>query len=209
MRTTIPLSRDHASTREERLAVERAFAFFGDRWEALATSRRPGSGRRRVHVLFICKTKRDVLTGHVDDSGLENVTDAILCAALSAALERRAAAGVPPTSGMAPKRDDPVTRAERLVDLLEKFHACDSNERATLADLSARARAARDRAADIRARRWGAERVEPAFDLTKRLEVNSTDSADAHRTSEAVLRARQRAADTLARGRALKKSRAG
>jgi hypothetical protein len=139
--------------------VERAFAFFGDQWEALATSRRPGSGRSRVHVLFVCPSTRDTLTGHVDDSGLEDVTDETLCLALSAALERRAAAKKPTKSEMAPMCNDAITRADRLADLLEEFRIRDDNERPRFADLSARARIARDRAAAIRARRWDTQRV--------------------------------------------------
>jgi hypothetical protein len=52
----------------------------------------------------------------------------------------------------APQRDDPVTREERVRELMEEFRTNDSNQRAAIAAATANARVARDRAIDIRAR---------------------------------------------------------
>jgi hypothetical protein len=106
---------------------------------------------------------------------------------------------------MPPDRDDPVTREERLAELLEEFRASQSSTRT----------AARDLAADIRARGESrrtrgtrfqenapqvgvprrmtreiadvSDRLERLTALAKQIETDCTDSVQARQTLEAVL----------------------
>jgi hypothetical protein len=96
---------------------------------------------------------------------------------------------------MAPDRDDPVTREDRLADLMEEFRA---SQHAVARVVT------RDRAAAVRAQDAAdgsspsgrqtpetadlSHRLERLATLAKRLEIDCADSADGRRTLEAILR---------------------
>lgn len=68
--------------------IERTFSHGVHEWQVVASGR-TRIETSRVHVMFTCAASGDVLTGTVDPSGLEHLSEEQLSEALRTALDRR------------------------------------------------------------------------------------------------------------------------